>query len=140
MSKTTTRGAVNALAISDPGHFTFSDASGIKCSARFDLFLIKLAWENGCNMEDLADGFGAGLGTCGGDWSGIRDSSDEATLAMAEKALGFIANRVGHAQRLFEALKHIEYVAREDGWDQHSGPKGSAINGAAQAIAKAVRS
>lgn len=38
----------------------------------------------------VADGFGVGLGTCGGDWSGIRDSSDEATSRMFERCMNII--------------------------------------------------
>lgn len=57
-------------------------------SASFPLFLIREAWEAGCDFEEDADGFGPGLGTHG-DWSGIRDSSDEAKRVMFEKALNF---------------------------------------------------
>jgi hypothetical protein len=31
-----------------------------------------------------------GMGTCGGDWSSIRDSSDDARNRMLEKALNFL--------------------------------------------------
>jgi len=72
--------------IDEPGGFGYTDASGTKCSANFPLFLIRAAWNRGCDFEFEADGFGKGEGTCG-DWSGIRDSSDEATEAMLEKAL-----------------------------------------------------
>lgn len=59
-------------------------------SARADLFVIRAAWDAGCSFEALADGFGKGLGTMNGDWSGIRDSSDAAIVAMTAKAVGFI--------------------------------------------------
>ena len=60
-------------------------------SASFHLFLIRKAWGRGCaDIERHADGFGRGLGTMGGDWSGIRDSSDAAKNAMLEAALNFL--------------------------------------------------
>ncbi len=59
-------------------------------SARWDLFIIREAWHKGCDFEQEADGFGAGLGTQHGDWSGIRDSSPEAERIMLEKALNFL--------------------------------------------------
>lgn len=59
-------------------------------TARYDLFIIGHAWRSGCDLEDLADGYGFGMGTCGGDWSGIRDSSDTAILRMVERALNFL--------------------------------------------------
>lgn len=69
---------------------TFSGNNGASAfSAQFPLFLIREAWEEGVNFEDLADGFGEGLGTMGGDWSGIRDSSHEAIERMFERALNF---------------------------------------------------
>jgi hypothetical protein len=67
--------------------------SGCQFSARFDLFLIRQAWNRGVNFEDLADGFGKGFGTMGGDWSGIRDSSLEATNQMFERALNFFFSK-----------------------------------------------
>lgn len=42
-------------------------------------------------FETLCDGFGAGMGTCGGDWSGIRDSSPEAVERMLAAALTFLS-------------------------------------------------
>jgi hypothetical protein len=64
---------------------------GFRFSANFPLFLIRIAWERGCpDIEPHADGFGPGLGTMGGDWSGIRDSSVEATNKMLEAALNFL--------------------------------------------------
>ena len=70
---------------------TCHDSHGeYKFSAEFPLFLIKKTWEKGCNFEDLADGFGEGQGTMGGDWSGIRDSSPAATEKMLERALNFL--------------------------------------------------
>lgn len=61
----------------------------VSFSARFDLFLIREAWDRGCDLEDLADGFGEGIGTMG-DWSGVRDSSDEAKERMFERALNHL--------------------------------------------------
>lgn len=65
--------------------------AGCRFSASFPLFLIRRAWERGCTeIERHADGFGAGNGTMGGDWSGIRDSSPEAKNAMLEAALNYL--------------------------------------------------
>jgi len=80
---------------SNPTEGTFSGVNeNGKFSARTDLFLIGQAWHRGCSFEDLADGFGAGLGTCGGDWSGIRDSSEAATERMFERALNYLFSEV----------------------------------------------
>lgn len=76
------------LKIESSGAFTY-ERDGMKHSANFPLFLIRKAWDSGVDFEDVADGFGPGLGTCGGDWSGIRDSSDEAVAKMLERALNF---------------------------------------------------
>jgi aryl-alcohol dehydrogenase-like predicted oxidoreductase len=68
----------------------FSGREGTRnFSAQFSLFLIRRAWDEGCDFEDLADGFGPDMGTMGGDWSGIRDSSHEAVERMFERALNF---------------------------------------------------
>jgi hypothetical protein len=80
------------------GHGNFNGAETDKYGTRnfsggFPLFLIREAWSRGCSFEDLADGFGKGLGTCGGDWSGIRDSSNEATNQMLERALNHLFGR-----------------------------------------------
>ena len=83
MSKTTT---TTDLTISDRGSFSYTSAEGNATSACFSLFLIKSAWSKGCSFEDLADGFGKGQGTMG-DWSAIRDSSDEAEAAMLARAI-----------------------------------------------------
>ena len=53
------------------------------------LWLIRQAWDKGMDLEDLADGYGAGAGTHG-DWSGVRDSSDEAVAAMLGRALTYM--------------------------------------------------
>lgn len=83
------------LAITELGRFTYRNGDlDCNASACFPLALIEMAWGAGCDFEDLADGFGKGLGTCGGDWSGIRDSSDEATAKMTERALNFISDRL----------------------------------------------
>ena len=66
---------------------------GFPFRADLALYIIRLAWEAGMNAEDLADGFGRGLGT-GGDWSAIRDSSHEAVEAMLDRALKFIEERL----------------------------------------------
>lgn len=64
---------------------------GCAFSANFPLFLIRQAWEKGCKqIEKHADGFGPGMGTMGGDWSGIRDSSETAINKMLEAALNFL--------------------------------------------------
>lgn len=72
------------------GHFTYRDERGYDCTASFPLFLIRQAWESGMYLEDLADGFGPENGTMEGDWSGIRDSSNEAIERMLERALNFL--------------------------------------------------
>jgi len=54
-----------------------------------ELKLISMAYYAGCDMEDLADGFGKGVGTKG-DWSAIRDSSESAHLLMLTRALNFL--------------------------------------------------
>lgn len=62
-------------------------------AVRWDLFLIHEAWRAGCeDLEALCDGYGPGAGTHG-DWSGIRDSSPEAIVAMTEAALNFLFPR-----------------------------------------------
>ena len=72
-------------------YFKYTDTErGTKCTAYWPLFMISAAWHKGCEFEDLADGFGLGNGTMGGDWSGIRDSSREATEKMLERALNFL--------------------------------------------------
>jgi aryl-alcohol dehydrogenase-like predicted oxidoreductase len=94
-AKTKTAGqAFQNVTIHDLGRFTYRCKEGWNHSACFPLALISMAWHAGCNFEDLADGFGRGLGTMGGDWSGIRDSSDEATAKMLERALNFIQSRL----------------------------------------------
>lgn len=74
--------------IENPGKFSFTDEFGHNCGANFPLFFIQRAWYAGCNFEKEADGFGKGLGTQG-DWSGIRDSSEEATAALFTKAVAY---------------------------------------------------
>lgn len=77
------------LRVEDAGAFSYQKGN-VQHRANFPLFLIKAAWTKHCGMEDLADGFGEGMGTMNGDWSGIRDSSDEATSRMLERALVFL--------------------------------------------------
>lgn len=82
--------AVSDVSIDDVGSFGYRrHSTGTNCRASFPLYLIRKAWRQGCPFEDLADGFGPGMGTMGGDWSGIRDSSDEAIEKMLERALNF---------------------------------------------------
>lgn len=69
-----------------------------KFSAEFPLFLIGEAWERGLDVEDLADGFGKGLGTQG-DWSAIRDSSKAAKDVMLERALNHLFGSAGSNPR-----------------------------------------
>lgn len=58
-----------------------------KMSASTEMFLIRMAWENGCSsIERICDGHGAGAGSQG-DWSAIRDSSASAKDRMFEAAL-----------------------------------------------------
>ena len=73
----------------------FNIRLGVPARASFSLFLIKLAWDKGCDLEAEADGFGLGRGTCGGDWSGIRDSSSAATELMLAKAINFLEDLKG---------------------------------------------
>lgn len=68
------------------GDIEYKDVSGHAVIADLGMLLIRKAWEDRCEMEDLADGFGVGSGTHG-DWSAIRDSSQEAKDAMLERAL-----------------------------------------------------
>jgi len=71
------------------GVFTYKDEYGNDHSSSYDLFVIRNAWNRGCTMDDLADGFGKGLGTMNGDWSGIRDSSEKAMEKMLERAFNW---------------------------------------------------
>lgn len=92
---------IKITAVNSPGQFEGTTDAGVflerntpyKFGARFDLFLIRNAWNNGCNFEKEADGFGVGFGTQG-DWSAIRDSSDVATMMMLEKAINFLGLEV----------------------------------------------
>lgn len=63
-------------------------------SANFPLFLISQARAKGCDFEDLADGYGVGMGTLQpngeSDWSGIRDSSDDAINQMLQRSLNHL--------------------------------------------------
>lgn len=86
------RRIVKDLALDQPGSFRYryrhpgQQTEPYDGSAQFPLYIIARAWEAGVSFEDLADGFGRGLGTQG-DWSAIRDSSDEQIERMLERAL-----------------------------------------------------
>ena len=77
------------ISIIDSGYFEGYDSEReMKFSARFDLFIIGKAWEAGIDYEAEVDGFGEDEGTMG-DWSAIRDSSDEAVARMFQKAINY---------------------------------------------------
>jgi aryl-alcohol dehydrogenase-like predicted oxidoreductase len=87
---------IRDLRIQDAGEFSYVSVGrlgSVNTSAKFPLYLMREAWEKGVDFEDLADGFGPGLGTMGGDWSGIRDSSPAAQEAMLERALNELFER-----------------------------------------------
>jgi len=69
--------------------------SKMNSSACPHLFIINLAWDNGCDYEDLADGYGEGAGT-NGDWSGIRDSTHEAKEKMLERGVNWLIKRLNN--------------------------------------------
>ena len=77
------------LVVADDGTFEYQMRGGGTASCAFDLFLIREAWGD-VDYEDLADGFGEGMGTMDGDWSGIRDSSPAARAAMLQRALNHL--------------------------------------------------
>lgn len=84
--------AFSQIKITDRGGFEGVNHAmgGCRFSASFSLFLIRHAWERGCRaIEVYADGFGAGQGTYG-DWSAIRDSSNDAKNKMLEASLNFL--------------------------------------------------
>jgi hypothetical protein len=70
----------------------YTDDRGQEHSANLAVLLIAEAWRTGCGFEDLADGFGKGMGTRG-DWSAIRDSTNAATERMLERALNHLLPR-----------------------------------------------
>lgn len=78
--------------IQEPGSFDYMQGTR-RGTASFPLFLIRMAWEAGLDLEEDADGFGYGEGTHG-DWSAIRDSSDGAIRSMLGKSLTFISRRL----------------------------------------------
>lgn len=83
---------IKDLTIKHRGFVSYAETTSAasSTSACLSLWIIGEAWRGGCNFEDLADGYGAGLGTMGGDWSGIRDSSDEAEAEMLARAMDFL--------------------------------------------------
>lgn len=72
-----------------PDHGLQGKRDGYAFSAWWPLFVIRHAWDRGLDLEDFADGFGAGQGTHG-DWSAIRDSSHAAIEDMTEAALNHL--------------------------------------------------
>lgn len=82
------RKSFNGVERLEGGDIAYRSDQDFKVVASLDLLLIREAWHRGCELEDLADGFGPGEGTHG-DWSAIRDSTDEAKSAMLERALNF---------------------------------------------------
>jgi aryl-alcohol dehydrogenase-like predicted oxidoreductase len=80
----------NELVVKDVGAVEYVKGDKTKALANFPLLIIRLALDRGVDFEDLADGYGPGLGT-NGDWSGIRDSSDGAVSRMLERALNHFA-------------------------------------------------
>ena len=85
----------------DSGVIAYDDGeTGCASESWMPLTIIRLTWHKGCYFEDLADGYGDGGGT-GGDWSGIRDSSEIAIEKMLERALNFINGL--SVKRYFEA-------------------------------------
>lgn len=96
---------IQNVQIENCGRFSYrvidnrTTAGGYEATANFPLHIIRMAWESGCDFESLADGFGQGLGTCGGDWSGIRDSSVAAIEKMLAVALNHITVKLANAQR-----------------------------------------
>jgi len=79
----------NNVVMDEGADFHYDSERGIPTYCSFYLFIIGQARSRGCNFEDLADGYGKGCGTHG-DWSGIRDSSDEAVCAMFERSLNWL--------------------------------------------------
>lgn len=82
------------IAIAEQGDSFMGRRNGTHFSANFSLFLIAQARTMGCDFEDLADGYGVGMGTLQpngeSDWSGIRDSSSEAVERMLERTLNYL--------------------------------------------------
>ena len=82
------------VGIVEQGDSFMGRRNGMLFSANFPLFLISQARDKGCDFEDLADGYGVGMGTLQpngeSDWSGIRDSSDEAIEKMLERSLNHL--------------------------------------------------
>ena len=77
----------NRVLLDGESRIEYMNDSGYAAKGWYPLLIIRLAWSAGINFEDLADGFGPGLGTLNGDWSGIRDSSESAIASMLERAL-----------------------------------------------------
>lgn len=79
----------NNVVLDEGADFHYMSERGILTHCSYYLFLISRARDKGCDFEDLADGFGKGEGTKG-DWSAIRDSSDEAVRGMFERSLNHL--------------------------------------------------
>lgn len=93
----------------------FDEGRRVLCEASLNLYVIRMAWNAGLDLEDLADGYGPGMGT-NGDWSGIRDSSPAAVDRMLEKALNFIEGRFAekHDSRELIALRDVAQSAMRE--------------------------
>jgi len=82
------------IKVESDGLFKGTRDGDMPFTANFTLFLIQQARDRGCDFEDLADGFGPGMGTLqpdgGSDWSAIRDSTNEACERMLERALNHL--------------------------------------------------
>lgn len=84
------KGVWSSVKVKLPGEFAYyHEGRKIKCVSNFPMWLVHLAWDRGCDFEDLADGYGEGMGTHG-DWSGIRDSTRPARDAMFARAVEFL--------------------------------------------------
>ena len=76
------------------GSVTITGKDGkMSYTADLVILLLKIGWNKtdrlGEKFEELADGFGIGAGTLG-DWSAIRDSSDDAKMKMLEATLNHL--------------------------------------------------
>ncbi len=70
------------------GHLSYR-RGGIPCLGDLPLLLVHYCWHRGMDLDDLADGFGPGSGTHG-DWSAVRDSTQDAQDKMLARALNWL--------------------------------------------------